>query len=379
MRIINYLKKEKVMSIALLLAILSSFFVHPDKQYANYIDVRVLGLLFCLMITIKGFQSIGIFDKAAQALLKHTSKSRTLIRLLISICFFSSMLITNDVALITFVPLTVSVLKKSHLEQHMIYTIVMQTIAANLGSMLTPLGNPQNLYLYGISDLNLLQFIAITAPITIVSLVLILLTSFSIPNVPISVNAQAFSNTFSTIPNHESKIRNKDLICYVLLFLIDLIVVFRLIPWWIAFIATILLVLLIKRSFLFWRVDYALLFSFVGFFIFVGNIGRISFINQSINQIITGREILVSALFSQFMSNVPTAILLSGFTTNVKALIIGTNIGGLGTLIASMASLISYKIYVETSGSHKGIYVRVFTFYNVIGLLILLAFTTLQI
>lgn len=285
------------------------------------------------MVTVKGFQDIGIFDQAAQVLLKHTSKSRTLIRLLISICFFSSMLITNDVALITFVPFTVLVLKKSHLEQHMIYTIVMQTIAANLGSMLTPLGNPQNLYLYGIS-----------------------------------INSDS-----------EQATRNKDLICYILLFLVDLIVVFRLIPWWIAFIVTILLVLLIKRSFLFRQVDYALLISFVGFFIFVGNIGRIPFISQSINHIITDREILVSALFSQFMSNVPTAILLSGFTTNVKALIVGTNIGGLGTLIASMASLISYKIYVETPDSQKEIYVRVFTLYNVIGLLILLSFTILQI
>lgn len=375
MRMINYLKKEKVMTIALLLAILSAFIVHPDKQYIRYIDTRVLGLLFCLMVTVKGFQRIGVFDRAALTLLQKTSKSRTLIRLLIGICFFSSMFITNDVSLITFVPFTILVLKKCHLEQHIIYTIVMQTIAANLGSMLTPLGNPQNLYLYGISGFRLPEFLAITAPVTIAALLLILTTTFTIPDIPISISAQVFADTNSS--GSATVNGRTEPACYVVLFVIDLIVVFHLIPWWIALIITILLVLLIKRSDLFWHVDYALLMSFVGFFIFVGNIGRIPMIRQAIVQMINGREILMSAIFSQFMSNVPAAILLSGFTTNIKALIIGTNIGGLGTLIASMASLISYKIYVETPGSYKGIYVRVFTLYNVLGLLILLAFSYL--
>lgn len=363
------------MTIALLLAILSAFIVHPDKQYIHYIDTRVLGLLFCLMVTVKGFQRIGVFDRAARTLLQRTGKSRTLVRLLIVICFFSSMFITNDVSLITFVPFTILVLRKCNLTQHMIYTIVMQTIAANLGSMLTPLGNPQNLYLYGISGLRLTEFLAITAPITIVALLLILATTLTIPNIPISISAQAFADTNAS--GSATVHRRTESVCYVVLFVIDLIVVFRLIPWWIAFIITILLVLLIKRGDLFRHVDYALLLSFVGFFIFVGNIGRIPMISQAIDCLINGREILVSAIFSQFMSNVPAAILLSRFTTDIKALIIGTNIGGLGTLIASMASLISYKIYVETPGSYKGIYVRVFTLYNVIGLLLLLAFSYL--
>lgn len=366
MNLISYLKREKVMTISLILAVLSAIAVHPDKEYMGYIDVRVLGLLFCLMAAVKGFQKIGVFDAAAQVLFTRVKGSRALMQILVGLCFFSSMLITNDVALITFVPFAVLVLQKCDLTKYMIFTVVMQTIAANLGSMFTPIGNPQNLYLFGISDLGMGEFLKITAPITGLSLLALFAVTFCIPNVPVIIPVE------KRIDEEAEKNSKVELPAYLLLFLIDLIVVFRVIPWWIAFAVTVGLLVLIRKQELLKQVDYALLITFVGFFIFVGNIGRIPMINEAIGQLITGREIVVSALFSQVMSNVPAALLLAGFTDNIKALIIGTNIGGLGTLIASMASLISYKIYAQTPGAQKGKYLAVFSLYNVVGLIVLL-------
>lgn len=368
MNILTFLKKEKVMTIALILACLSAFWIHPDLEYINYIDVRVLGLLFCLMVTVKGFQHVGIFDTAARALFAKTTNVRTLIQILIGMCFFSSMLITNDVALITFVPFAILVLNKCKLENYMIFTIVMQTIAANLGSMLTPIGNPQNLYLFGISDFNLLQFLQITAPVCLFSFLLIWVTTLYIRRTPIEAPSETSSHKLSAG-------NQRELLLYLVLFIVDLLVVFRAIPWWVALSVTILFLLLMKRTDLLRQVDYALLISFIGFFIFVGNIGRIPLISRTIQLILTNREILVSALFSQVMSNLPATLLLAKFTDNIKALVIGSNIGGMGTLIASMASLISYKIYAKTQNAQKGKYLLVFSAFNIAGLLILFAFS----
>lgn len=368
MNLLTYLKKEKVMTISLILAVVSALLVHPDKAYTEYIDIRVLGLLFCLMVAVKGFQKVGIFDSIAEMLFSKVRGSRFLIQILVGLCFFSSMLITNDVALITFVPFGVLVLKKCGLEKYMIFTVVMQTIAANLGSMLTPIGNPQNLYLFGISDYGMGEFLGITAPVTALSFVLLLAVTFCIKNTPIMMPLENKASC-NTVKAGAGEIGT-----YVLLFLIDLMVVFRLIPWWVALFITMVWILALKKQELLKQVDYGLLITFVGFFIFVGNIGRIPLVSEAIQKMITGREIVVSALFSQVMSNVPAALLLAGFTENIKALIIGTNVGGLGTLIASMASLISYKIYAETEGAKKGKYMAVFTLYNVAGLMLLLLF-----
>lgn len=370
MNLLTYLKKEKVMTIALILAVFSVFFIPPDLEYLNYVNVRVLGLLFCLMITVKGFQNIGVFDAAAQTLFSKTKNCRALIQILIGICFFSSMLITNDVALITFVPFAILVLKKCGLEKYLIFTIVLQTIAANLGSMLTPIGNPQNLYLFGIADFSLLQFLQITAPLCSLSFILIFAPTFCIKRSPMDTPV-----TENRSSNKLVIFRQKEFWVYLLLFILDLVVVFRLIPWWSALLVTILFILLIKKGNLLKQVDYALLISFVGFFIFVGNVGRIPLISETIQQIISGREILISVLFSQVMSNLPTTLLLASFTDNIKALIIGSNLGGLGTLIASMASLISYKIYAKTPNSQKGKYLLVFSAFNITGLLILFLFS----
>ena len=370
-RVLTYLKKEIVMTLSLILAVFSAFFVHPDKEYIEYIDVRTLVLLFCLMLVVKGFQRIGAFDMLAGMLFAKVKGSRMLIQILVGLCFVSSMFITNDVALITFVPFAVLALKKCNLEKYMILTVVLQTIAANLGSMFTPIGNPQNLYLFGVSNMGIMEFFGITGPLTAVSFVLLFVVTVFIKKQPITMSSVREEKGEGEKPAKVTKIEVRS---YVLLLILDLAVVFRLLHWGIALAVTILVAFIIKRHGLLAQVDYALLITFVGFFVFVGNVGRIPAINEMIQNLITGREIVVSALFSQGMSNVPAAILLAGFTENIKELIIGTNVGGLGTLIASMASLISYKIYAETQEAKKGRYMLIFTIFNLIGLALLLGF-----
>lgn len=362
---INYLKKEKVLCIALVLALVSSLLVFPDREYLGYVDVRVLALLFCLMLLVKGYQDMGLFDILIQKMLGGVKNSRTLSQLLVLLCFFLSMLITNDVALITFVPFAILALKLCRQEKLMIPVVVLQTIAANLGSMFTPIGNPQNLYLFSVSDLSLGAFFGTMLPLTALSLVLLLTATLLIPGDPIQVTMEESTKSLST----------RDLIGYTVLFIINLLVVFRVISWIPALLITVAGVLLLGKKKLLRQVDYALLLTFVGFFIFVGNMGRIPAISDLVAKLLTGREILMSALLSQFLSNVPAALLLSGFTDNIKGLLIGTNVGGLGTIIASMASLISYKLYAAQPEADKGRYMLVFTLYNVAGLVILLAFS----
>lgn len=361
---IAYLKKEKVLSIALVLAAVSMFFVPPDAGYLDYIDLRTLALLLGLMLVVKGFQSIGLFDLLIEKAFGKVKTARTLARLLTLVCFFSSMLITNDVALITFVPFALTALALCGQQKRAIPVVVLQTIAANLGSMATPIGNPQNLYLFSASGMSMGAFFAAVLPLTVVSLALLMLACQLIPAEPIRMN----------IGKKTEKMPKTDLIAFAALFIANLLVVLRVIEWPVALILTIAGVLLLRKPQLLKQADYALLLTFIGFFIFVGNLGRVELVSRFIASMLTGREVLVSALFSQVLSNVPAAILLSGFTDNFAALLQGVNIGGLGTIIASMASLISYKLYGAQPGADRTKYMLTFTLYNVAGLAILLAF-----
>lgn len=363
----HYLKKEKVLCIALVLGIVSSFFVHPDRKYLDYIDMRVLALLFCLMLLVKGYQSIGLLDLLIVKMFGKVSSVRSMCRMLILICFFLSMIMTNDVALITFVPFGILALKRCGLEKLTIRVVVLQTIAANLGSMLTPVGNPQNLFLFSVSGMSAAAFFRTMLPLAALSLFLLMAVTFLLPEEAARIQK---GRVIGALPAKETCI-------YTVLFLLNLLVVFRVISWVPAAVVTVAAVCLIRWQRLLRQVDYALLLTFVGFFVFVGNIGRIPAVSMALARILDGREILVSVLFSQFLSNVPTALLLSGFTENFAGLLVGTNVGGLGTLIASMASLISYKQYAESEHAEKGRYMLVFTLYNVAGLVILLAFSLL--
>lgn len=363
----NWCKKEAVLSISIILAIVSAFFVHPDKEYSGYIDFRTLAILFCLMAVMAGLQKIGLFSYVAEKLLTLVKHIRGLIFILIMLCFFSSMLITNDVALITFVPFTFIVLnmilgKKS--EKLIVPVVVMQTIAANLGSMLTPIGNPQNLYLYGKTAMNFGSFILFMLPYTVVSFLLLAIWCFLFPyNGEKKVSLELSKETSLTAYKMQLSI-------YGILFVLCLLTVAHLLPYEATLLIVLIGVFCLDKSVL-GKVDYALLFTFVGFFIFIGNMGRVPAFNALIQEIIVGNEIITSVAASQFMSNVPAALLLSGFTNQYELLIVGTNLGGLGTIIASMASLISFK-YIGKEYKHlRGKYLLYFTVANILFLLIL--------
>ena len=362
----QFIQKETVLCIAFLLAVSSMLFVPPSVNYVNYIDWRVIALLFCLMAVVRAFDSVGVFMRLGNILIQKAHTLRLVALICIGLCFFLSMLITNDVALITFVPFTILLLNMIGQERYLISLIVFETIAANLGSMLTPLGNPQNLYLYTITGMSLPAFILTMLPYTAISLVMLVLCVFTFPKAAIQM-APAPSETYGSAKGHDP---HGAIIVYIILFVLCLLVVLHVLPFPVALVAVIVGLLLCNRK-LFAQVDYCLLLTFLCFFVFVGNMKQIPAIHSWLSGIITNHELIIGILASQVISNVPAAILLSGFTTQYSALLIGVNIGGLGTLIASLASLISYKFYANTTDCKKGHYMLVFTAYNVLFLFVL--------
>lgn len=369
-RIYNYLKKDAVLTISWVLAIISMLFIKPDKAYAGYIDWRSLGILWSLMIITKGYMQNGIFEKIGHALLARTRKMWQLIAVLVGLNFFSSMIITNDVSLITFVPFAIMMLKQCGRQELMIPVVVLQTIAANLGSMLTPIGNPQNLYLYGLAGTGIGEFIMWLLPYTIASALLLVISILLIKN---KNEIICIEDTDSEAAHNTSVPR---VMAYSVLFILALLVVARVLTWYILVAAVLITVLLLEKNVLA-KADYALLLTFIGFFIFTGNMGRVEPVAHFLAGIVNGRELEAGIITSQCISNVPAALLLSEFTDNIKNLAIGVNIGGLGTLIASMASLISYKLYANEVPEKKGKYFAAFTVYNIIFLVVLYVFTKL--
>lgn len=373
-KIVNFAKKETVLFAAVLLAFGSMICVPPDLQYISYIDYRVLALLFCLMTVMEGFKSTGFFAAVAGKLLEKVKTFRQLYLVLVFLCFFTSMWITNDVALLTFVPFTVLVLRMTGLEQEMIPVIVLQTIAANLGSMTTPVGNPQNLYLYSISGMGIGAFLQIMGPLTLISAGLIFLICLIHRDFPIRQGMLGKENVGARKAGENQVL--------AVLFFISLLSVFRILPWQLLLLIVLASCIGIKafckEKYLPLEADFGLLLTFVAFFIFIGNMGRICAVREVLSQVLNGRELLISFLCSQMISNVPAAILLSGFTQEYRGLLQGVNIGGLGTLIASLASLISYKFFAAESeqtpaAGTRGRYMLTFTIWNVGMALVLLA------
>jgi Na+/H+ antiporter NhaD/arsenite permease-like protein len=357
-------KPDTVLCIAWMLAIISAFFVHPNAAYLGYIDFRSLGILWGLMVIIQGLKENSVFDKIAGFLLSKVKNGWQLAAVLIFMCFFGSMLITNDVALITFVPFALMILHNCGREDMMIPTVVLQTVAANLGSMLTPIGNPQNLYLYGLTGMSLGNFILTMLPYSLLSAVLLVLGLILIPERQKSLSTSKESLITSNFGSH------LQIIIYSVLFVVALLAVVRLLPWYVF--AIIVLIIVGGMDFkILLRADYILLLTFIGFFIFTGNMGNIEAISSFFESVLSGKEFAISIALSQVISNVPATLMLSGFTTNYKALLLGVNIGGLGTLIASMASLISYKAYSKEYREKSGKYLMVFTAVNVVFLIVL--------
>lgn len=364
----EFLKKETVLCIALLLAVISMFVILPDAQYKDYVDFRTLALLFCLMVVMAGLQRLGFFEWIAGSLLQRVKSAGVLITILVLLCFVFAMFITNDVALITFVPFTFTVLcllGESGKKISAMAVVTMQTIAANLGSMITPIGNPQNLYLYGKSGVSLGEFMGWMAPYALASFLMIAIWCVF----------QGVKNKEKLSISLEEKksLKGKEvkLIIYLVLFAFSLLTVARVIEYPITLIVTLVVILFMDRKVI-KAVDYSLLLTFIGFFVFIGNMGRIPAFYSLLESVVEGNEVCVAILSSQMISNVPAALLLSGFTDHFKELTIGVDLGGLGTLIASMASLISYKIYAVQMPEKKGKYLAYFTISNICFLAVLM-------
>jgi len=360
--VIKFLKREPIFVISALAAIASCFFVPPDREYLKYIDLRTLALLYSLMAVVAALRGAGAFESLAHAVCSRAKNTLSLGALLTALAFFSSMLITNDVALLTFVPFTVLLLGMTGRRRDMIFIIVLQTVAANLGSMLTPVGNPQNLYLYSYYSFSAGSFFRVTAPVWLFSLVMTAVLCLLIR--PERLQPELGG---SERPD------GKKLAVYAALFAVCLLAVFRVIPWPAMLGAVIIVLFIFDRKALL-KPDFMLLLTFAAFFVFAGNLARLAAVERLLRRMLSGREYLTALLTSQVISNVPAALLLSGFTDNSRGLLLGVNAGGLGTPIASLASLISLKLYSRTEGARTGKYLLVFILVNVLMLALITLF-----
>ena len=361
-RILQWLRGETVLCVAWVLALVTAVFIPPDAQYMSYVDGHTLGMLFALMAVMAGLQRQGLFFRLGRAMLERTRTTRQLEGVLILLPFFVSMAVTNDVALITFVPFALEVLSLAGQTQRVIPVVVMQTIAANLGSMATPIGNPQNLYLYSRYNMGLVAFLATVLPYVLACLVLLVVFLMVRPSQSLEV---------PFVSGEIPPLSGARVAVYGVLFLLCLGGVAQVVPLYVLCPLVLVVMFICDRGVLL-KVDYALLATFVGFFLFVGNLGRVPAVTSLFQSLIQGQEVLCGVVASQVISNVPAALLLSGFTDNGTGLLLGVNLGGLGTLIASMASLISYKYIARAFPQKKGAYLAQFTGLNVAFLAVLL-------
>lgn len=363
--IARFVKKNVVMVVALVAALITCFIVPPDRAYLDYFDVKTLTCLFCVLAVVCALKNVQFFYILAKKIVRLFKNARLSILILVYITFIGSMLIANDMALLTFLPLGLFVLTTTGKNKYMAFTFIMQNIAANLGGMLTPFGNPQNLYLYTKFQIPTGEFMAIMAPPFVISVALITLCCFVfVKPEPLEMKDE---------PVNLPAVRT---VVYLLLFTLSIVIVFRGVPYWIGLIVIPLVLLFMDRKAL-KMVDYPLLLTFVFFFVFSGNMARIQVVKDLFSFLLGKSTFLFSVLSCQIISNVPSAILLSQFTTNYAELLLGVNIGGVGTLISSLASLITFREYTKQNKGKTGYYMLLFSGFNFAFLIVLALFTIL--
>ena len=358
--ITSFIKKNLVLLIAMSAAIITCFFVPVDRAYLDYFDYKTLVCLFCVLAVVCALKNIRFFYILAQRIVSVFKTARSSVLALVYVTFIGSMLIANDMALLTFLPLGYFVLSTTGKKKYMAFTFIMQNIAANLGGMLTPFGNPQNLYLYTKFDIPTAEFMGIMAVPFVLSIALI--TACCI----IFVKPEKLS-----LPEEKVVLNVKRTIIYLALFALSIVIVFKVIHYLIGLAIILLALLFLDRKAL-RSVDYGLLFTFVFFFIFSGNMSRISAVRQIFSNLLEKNTLLVSALSCQVISNVPSAILLSQFTENYRQLLLGVNIGGVGTIISSLASLITLREFTAQGGGSVKEYILLFSAFNFAFLIVLL-------
>lgn len=357
-----FVKKNTVMVVALCAAAVTSVIVPPDADYVGYFDFKTLTCLFCVLAVVCALKNVNFFYVLAEKIVECFKNARLCILALVYITFIGSMLIANDMALLTFLPLGYFVLTSSRKRKYMAFTFIMQNIAANLGGMLTPFGNPQNLYLYTKFSIPTLEFVKIMAPPFLFSVALITACCF----IFVRPEPIAFEDESVKLPLRRT-------VFYMLLFALAIIIVFRFIPYWIGLIVIPLALLCTDRKAL-KEVDYPLLLTFVFFFVFAGNMARIDSVREFFSGLLEKNTLLFSVISCQCISNVPSAILLSQFTADYADLLVGVNIGGVGTLISSLASLITFREYTKHHPHHAMYYVETFSAFNFAFLILLLGF-----
>ena len=361
-KILSFAKANAVVLIAALAAIVTSFIVPPDREYLGYFDWKTLTCLFCVLAVVCALRNIRFFYTLAKAIVRRFKNTRLAILALVYITFIGSMLIANDMALLTFLPLGYFVLHTTGKEKYMAFTYIMQNIAANLGGMLTPFGNPQNLYLYTKFNIPDGEFVSIMFPPFIIAISLItLLCLLFVKAEPLEIHEKAAELPIPRV------------VIYLALFALSILIVFRTIPFVVGLIVIPIAIFFLDREAL-KSVDYGLLLTFVFFFIFSGNMARIEAVRAFFSGLLEKNTLLFSALSCQVISNVPSAILLSQFTDNYRELLYGVNIGGVGTLIASLASLITFKEYTKDQPGHTVRYILKFTAYNALFFVVLVCF-----
>lgn len=364
-KVVAFAKKEVVLSIAIICTIITCFFVPIDKEYLGYFEYKTLVSLFCMLAVVAGLKNTNVFELVSKKLIGLFKTRRAVIYTLVYGTFLFDMIVANDMSLITFLPLTYLVLHSTNNDKYLAYTFILQTIAANMGGMITPYGNPQNLYLYSYFNIPTAEFFSI------------LLLQSALVAVMLFIAGLFIKNEKLTLAKEENKpIKKKELIVYAVLFVFVILSIFRIVPHLITLALVILAVLIvdIKR---FKYVDYALLATFCVFFIFSGNIARIEVIKNFIERIVTENTLIAGIVSCQFISNVPTAIFLSKFTSNYSDLLVSVNIGSLGIIISSLASLITLKEFLKHQPKKFKQYMGLFTLVNTIFLIVLVAVTLL--
>ena len=385
--VVKILKNETILVVASILALISCFIVPPDKEYGGYIHASTISQLICLMLVVCGFQRIGVFRIIGSRLLHHVGTARGLVITLISLTYFSGMLITNDVALVTFIPFAIAVLTMAHMEEHAVLVGTLMTVGANVGSMLTPIGNAHNLYLKALTGMPSAEMIGIMAPYSVTAAVLlVLIACVAFGKKPVSEFSSIDGSGIEQnvlAPNSDQprpdEIRVTGYgagyggwrtIVYCALFIVCLLAVSDFIPLWAMCVIVVVAFLFCDRR-VFRNIDWGLPLTFCMFFIFIGNMKRVPEFYELAASLVGAHPLEVSVVSSQFISNVPTTLLLSGFCDQWRELIIGTNLGGMGTLIASMASLIGYKNVTRKYPDKKGRYLAVDSAVNVLFLIVL--------
>ena len=360
MPIVKFIKKNTVFCVAVFVALATCFFVPPDKEYLSYFDWKTLVCLFLTLAVVCALRNIKFFTILARRIVLITGNLRTLFITLICITFIGSMIIANDMALITFLPLGYLALSSTNNEKHMAYLFILQNISANLGGMLTPFGNPQNLYLYSFFNIPTAEFCKIMLPPFILAITMLIIACLFVKPKKLSIKEE-----------FPEKLNKPKTVLYIILFALSILIVFRVIPYQLGLVLIPLILLIVDRESLL-MVDYGLLGTFFFFFIFSGNLSRIDVVNDFISTLLEKDALLVSTLSCQFISNVPSAILLSQFTNDYHSLLLGVNIGGTGTIIASLASLITFSEFRILYPGHGKQYFLMFTLINVIFLVVML-------